>query len=227
MQSLIFRSIFLSYLQPCSYFCLWKRDTKYIKLIIVILASLSDYYCILNFKFVYSAVSRELLAWVIQCYLFIFSLKHAMEEKRWREKWCCKFALMTAKTASFFCIVPERGTRETKLSHAISRKTKTEFHYENSWSRESEASNESRVFVLFVVFFILFRFQCRWFNRKFCTHSSGDGWCRTMWIIRPGGYNGLCSVNAIELSFGYVLAFRAVLRCCDRKRWKTKFFFCI
>lgn len=32
-------------------------------------------------------------------------------------------------------------------------------------------------------------------------------------MIRPGGYSGLCSVNAIELSFGCVLAFRAVVRC--------------
>lgn len=44
------------------------------------------------------------------------------------------------------------------------------------------------------------------------TYSSGDGWCRTMWIIRPGGYNGLCNVNAIELSLGCVLALRAVYR---------------
>lgn len=49
------------------------------------------------------------------------------------------------------------------------------------------------------------------------TYSSGDGWCRTMWIIRPGGYNGLCNVNAIELSLGCVLALRAVYRSCISK----------
>lgn len=46
-----------------------------------------------------------------------------------------------------------------------------------------------------------------------CTYSSGDGWCRTIWMIRPGGYNGWCNVSAIELSFGCVLAFRAEYRC--------------
>lgn len=55
-------------------------------------------------------------------------------------------------------------------------------------------------------------------NNQQITYSSGDGWWRTMWIIRPGGYNGLCSVKAIELSFGCVLAFRAVYRSCETKQ---------
>lgn len=56
------------------------------------------------------------------------------------------------------------------------------------------------------------------------TYSSGDGWCRTMWIIRPGGYNGLCSVSAIELSFGCVLALRAEYLSCEarKKRYRKR-----
>lgn len=58
-------------------------------------------------------------------------------------------------------------------------------------------------------------------NATTSTYSSGDGWWRTMWIILPGGYNGLCSVNAIELSFGCVLAFRAVYLSCEDKSRKN------
>lgn len=33
-------------------------------------------------------------------------------------------------------------------------------------------------------------------------------------MMRPGGYRGWCSVNAMELSFGWAFAFRAEVRCC-------------
>ena len=53
----------------------------------------------------------------------------------------------------------------------------------------------------------------------FGTHSLAVGWCRMMWMIRPGGYSGRWRVRAMELSFGWVVAFLAEVRCCKRKRW--------
>lgn len=43
-----------------------------------------------------------------------------------------------------------------------------------------------------------------------------------MWMMRPGGYNGRCSVKAMELSLGCVVAFRAEVRC-----WKISIEFSV
>lgn len=78
-------------------------------------------------------------------------------------------------------------------------------HHCFSWARADLSNNtEQRKEKLLKVAFVL-------------PYSFAVGWCRMMCMIRPGGYKGRCSVRAMELSLGWVVAFRAEVRCCRNK----------
>jgi len=81
--------------------------------------------------------------------------------------------------------------------------------HKNSWHR---------IFKLFFFFFYFVLEEWKFtvvrdfnllFTERTNTYSPLVGWCRTMWMMRPGGYSGWWSVSAILESEGWTATSRA------------------